>query len=245
MPSGALQLTVSELFVSVQGEGPSIGKPAAFVRLGNCNLTCSYCDTPYTWDFERFDATKELSQRRVEDVVRFLLESCPGRVIITGGEPLIQQKLLADLLALVDEAVARQEPRPWAGRLLVEIETNGTIQPTPALARRVDQWNVSPKLEASGEPEARRLRAGALAWFSSQPNAFFKFVVASEADAEEATGLVRRFGLPSERVLLMPEAKNRVELEARELAVSTWAAERRFGTTTRLHLKLWDGARGT
>jgi 7-carboxy-7-deazaguanine synthase len=247
MPADAVELTISELFVSVQGEGPSTGQASAFVRLGHCNLACSYCDTPYTWDFERFDAEVELSRVPVSSVVDFLIEQGPGRVVITGGEPLIQQKVLTRLLADVDlraEALAGSIWPGTAGRLVVEVETNGTIRPTLGLAARVDQWNVSPKLAASGEPAERRLRDKALAWFSAEPRAFFKFVVQSAGDAAEAAELVARLGVPSERVLLMPQAKDRVELEANEGAVAMWARQHHFGSTSRLHLKLWDGVRG-
>jgi 7-carboxy-7-deazaguanine synthase len=247
MPEGVLELDISELFVSVQGEGPSTGQPAAFVRLGHCNLACSYCDTPYTWDFERFDEAAELSRVPVSAVADFLIERGPGRVVITGGEPLIQQKVLTRLLAEVDLRADALGSAIWpqtGGRLLVEVETNGTIRPTLGLAERVDQWNVSPKLSGSGEPVERRLRDTALAWFSAEPRAFFKFVVQSAADATEAAELVARLGVPGERVLLMPQAKDRAELEANEAAVATWAQQHHFGSTSRLHLKLWDGARG-
>jgi hypothetical protein len=130
------------------------------------------------------------------------------------------------------------------GRLVVEVETNGTIQPTPELALRVDQWNVSPKLDASGEPRERRFRERALSWFAGQDHAFFKFVVDSKESVNEALELSALLGVPKSRVLLMPQAKNRSELLEREGPVLAWAEEQGVRFTTRRHLKLWDGARG-
>jgi len=247
MALGTAELTISEVFVSVQGEGPSAGKPAAFVRLGHCNLTCSYCDTPYTWDFARYDEAKELRRVPLPELTAFLLDQGPGLVVVTGGEPLIQQKVLERLFLEVDErALKRAEPL-WpdtGGRLSIEVETNGTIRPTSGLAARVNQWNVSPKLRSSGEPAERRLRENTLRWFSEQPSAFFKFVVDTSESADEALELVELLGLPKQRVLFMPEAKNRRELEAREHLVAEWARQRDVRFTSRVHLKLWDGERG-
>ena len=59
-------LVVAEIFGPTwQGEGPSAGQVAAFVRLGLCNLTCAWCDTAYTWDRSRFDLRAELRRMRL------------------------------------------------------------------------------------------------------------------------------------------------------------------------------------
>ncbi len=109
-------LDIEEIFPTLQGEGPYVGWPAVFVRLGGCNLTCEFCDT----EFENF---KPLSLDAVlERVNQFA--SVQGKriselVVITGGEPLRQP------IAPLCEALLEQD-------YLVQIETNGTLyRPLP------------------------------------------------------------------------------------------------------------------
>lgn len=233
-------LLVSERFVSLQGEGVSQGEPAAFLRLGRCNLTCGFCDTPYTWDFENYSFEEELRTVAIDDVVAWVLSESPGRLIVTGGEPLIQQKDLAHLFSTLDRA-----RRARNGRLeFIEIETNGTVLPLPALSQRVDQWNVSPKLKNSGQPRERALRPSAIAHFAGLDHAYFKFVVRDGADADEALALVRASQLRPERVLFMPEARDALELRARGAEVAELALRARVRYSGRMHLELFGGGRG-
>jgi organic radical activating enzyme len=241
-----------EIFASIQGEGVSCGTPSVFVRLAYCNLRCTWCDTAYTWDWRRYDPAQETMALPADAVVDQVLGLAEGagqedqedpapaldrrrivtNVVITGGEPLAQQVELAPLLTALKRADLR-----------VEIETNGTLVPSAALAC-VDQWNVSPKLANSGNALAARTVDAALAWFAAAPNAFFKFVVVAPEDVAEVNALVTRLGLPVARVLLMAEATDRATLAER----SPWVVEQcratgyRFGP--RLHVALWGAARG-
>ena len=102
-PAGnAAWLLVAETFgdkkPTFQGEGPSCGTPAVFIRLSRCNLTCSWCDTKYTWDWEHYDPRKESARLGVTALAEWALALSPGLVIITGGEPLLQQPKLSLLV---------------------------------------------------------------------------------------------------------------------------------------------------
>jgi len=154
-------------------------------------------------------------------------------VVLTGGEPLLQDSKLSTLAARLKTAQRR-----------IEVETNGTRVPSPELAANVDQWNVSPKLENSGNSPGRREIPRALHWFAAQSNAFFKFVVSSPADMPELSAFVGEYQVPAARVLLMPEARDPATLRDR----SRWLAEasRAYGYrfTSRLHILLWGDERG-
>ncbi len=125
-------LQLAEIFYSIQGEGEHTGKPAVFVRLAGCNLSCDFCDTDYSL---KFFAT-------VDDVVakvRDLGNDCP-MVVLTGGEPFAQREAL-DLI----EALRVDGRR-------VHVESNGTI----ASDLPEDVWlTVSPK-ERVDERMAKR-----------------------------------------------------------------------------------------
>lgn len=226
------QLKLSEIFSSLQGEGPSAGAPALFVRLALCNLRCSWCDTRYTWDFERYDYESEVRVVPLDELGARIRGASEGRVIFTGGEPLLQQRALAKLFEALPSA------------LQIEVETNGTIAPEPALAARVDQWNVSPKLAHGGDPEARRIRIDALIALRDTGRAFLKFVLQSAQDWHETAALIERLGWPRERVFLMPEASTPEEHAQRAGALAELCQQRGVRFSPRLHVLLWGGARG-
>ena len=109
---------IVEIFHSVQGEGFHAGIPHVFVRFGNCNLRCEWCDT----DFLTYD------ERSLESIVDEVLSYNCDRVIFTGGEPALQD------LSTIGSSLKGEG-------IILSIETNGTIEVDPI----IDWICVSPK----------------------------------------------------------------------------------------------------
>ncbi|MES2215307.1 MAG: 7-carboxy-7-deazaguanine synthase QueE [Pseudomonadota bacterium] len=141
------KLFVQSIFPTIQGEGPAAGLPSVFIRLGGCNLACSFCDT----EFESFE------EMGVDDVIN-AVNGCtsPSRyVVITGGEPFRQPiGLLCNLLI--------------EAKYKVQIETNGTLyRDLPEAVEIV----CSPKSSKSGYGKIREdllLRISALKFLVSK-----------------------------------------------------------------------------
>lgn len=209
-----------EIFYSLQGEGARMGTPAVFLRLAGCNLHCSWCDTKYSWK-------KGLNVAVEEVAARICAFACNG-LVVTGGEPLLQQEELAALLELLP------------ADMFVEVETNGTLIPSAALLARVGQWNVSPKLGHSGNDAEAALQADALAAFAALPHAWFKFVVQGEED----WAAIEDLQLPRERIILMPQAADCEALAQARPAVAEMCLRHRVRLGERMHLVLWDTKKG-
>jgi 7-carboxy-7-deazaguanine synthase len=226
-------LLVSECFgPTIQGEGPNAGRPATFVRLGLCNLDCSWCDTPYTWDWTGKNGAPQdktaLLHMTVDAVAKEITSRDTQLVVITGGEPMLQQNKIAELVDLL------------AGTHDFEIETNGTLAPTSSMPVR---FNVSPKLSSSGVDAEQADKA--MRNYAGRVGAIFKFVVAGYLDLLDVDRLVNEHGVGSHRVWLMPEGRLPVDLIGGN---ATWLAERcierGFNFSQRLHVLLWGDERG-
>ncbi len=226
------RLLVAEIFgPTFQGEGPSAGRLASFVRLSRCQLACTWCDTPYTWDRTRYDLRAESRRMPQAEVWHAVKAIDTGLVVITGGEPLLQQDRLVWLAGMC-RATGRR----------TEIETNGAVVPSRAIAGATRRFNVSLKLANSGMPAPRRLRPEAIRALASTGKAAWKFVVTSPADLDEITELQRRHAL--DPVWVMPEGTTSDQIlhRMRELAGPVLA--RGWNLTPRLHTLLWEDARG-
>ncbi len=235
-----------EIFASLQGEGPSQGKPCAFVRLSRCNLACRWCDTPYTWHFtgdnrphrggETYDRAENQLTLGEEDTAARIAALGMPRLVVTGGEPLLQAPALARMLAHLPALLP-----PMA----IEVETNGTVAPHPALDALVGQYNVSPKLAHSGNPADLALPPERLAHWAAEPRAILKFVIAEPGDVAEVLALMDRFAIPAGRVWLMAEGVDAATLAARERWLAPLCLDHNLTLSKRLHIELFGDARGT
>jgi organic radical activating enzyme len=231
-----------EIFASLQGEGPSMGMPVAFVRLSRCNLACTWCDTAYTWRFEgdnRPHRDGVAFARKANQVTLSAQETAEqiaalgqNRLVITGGEPLLQAGALAEMLAHLPD-------------ISVEIETNGTVAPPPRLDVRVDQYNVSPKLAHSGNPADLALIPERLEAWAADLRAFLKFVIAAPEDVDEVLELQRRYRFKPGQVFLMAEGTDTAAQRARQAWLSELCLKHGFRMSDRLHIHLYGDTRGT
>jgi 7-carboxy-7-deazaguanine synthase len=251
------KLLVSEIFYSLQGEGVNIGEPTVFLRLGICNLHCWYCDTKYTWlfneelaeqvissveklgtqtpdDLRVYDLKMELAKEDYRQIeIRILAHNC-NHLVLTGGEPMLQQR---PLIPLLRDLRARQ--------FYIEAETNGTVKPSQDILELVNQWNVSPKLSGSGNSLLSREKSDCFKLFADLDNAYFKFVIQNEVELDEVDELVQKYSIMRSRVILMPEGITPSTLEKRSSWLVGMCKERGYRFSTRLHILLYGNRRGT
>lgn len=137
-------MRLSELYVSVQGEGPRVGEPTIFVRFGGCNLRCALwpCDTPYAVDPKLYrNEWEEIGPRALtERITQLAARNGVSNICFTGGEPFLQKTdMMNQLINFLSDAGFH-----------LEAFTNGTLLYSQIALRKVDMvmdW----KMRGSGE----------------------------------------------------------------------------------------------
>ena len=222
-------MKIAEVFYSLQGEGSLVGVPSVFVRTSGCNLRCSWCDTPYTsWRPEGVDMS-------VDEVLRAAAQYPTRHVVVTGGEPMISPEIEA-LTAGLREADRH-----------ITIESAGTVF-KPVMC---DLMSISPKLANSTPdgpfaPQHERLRwqPDVVRKLMARYEYQLKFVIAEPGDLAEVRLAVEAVNAPAERVLLMPEGRDRDVLRARSVWLAEICKEHGYRMSPRLHVELWGDKRG-
>jgi organic radical activating enzyme len=228
-----MTVPVSEAFGAVwQGEGPHAGRRCSFLRLGLCNLHCEWCDTPYTWDSERFDVAQECPPWTADQIIDAITAHDTSLLVLSGGEPLIHQGNYALLEAL--------DRLPHD----VHVETNGTLTPTARFAARVAHWSVSPKVAQDADPWHRRIRPVVLSWFAQQPNAILKVVCRDADDVHRLADEVDGWGLwRRDAIWIMPEGVTAEAVTGSALRIADAVASHGWNLPLRQHTLMYGTER--
>ncbi len=174
-----VELRVTEIFYSLQGESNTVGIPTVFVRLTGCPLRCTYCDTAYAFTGGVIKPLDEILQTIKAFQTRY--------ITVTGGEPLAQKPCLDLLKALADRDYN------------VSLETSGAITIDGVDNRVIIVMDL--KTPSSGEV-SRNLYNNLR---SLKPKDQVKFVIGDETDYQWARETMKKYRI-SERceVLFSP-----------------------------------------
>ncbi len=207
---------VIEKFVSIDGEGPSAGQLATFIRFSRCNLRCSWCDTKYSWD-----GSSETTEMTAEEIYQYIKDSGVANVTLTGGEPLIQDHLekLLDLLSQDKQLTTR-------------IETNGSIS-IKSLKENYKMSNVQFIVDYK-LPDSKMMTTMCHENFEDVDAwDVYKFVIASEKDLKVAIDLVNEYDLTNRCLVYFSPV---VEEIAPEMIVEAMKENRLNGVRLQLQL---------
>lgn len=211
-------MLVSEIFLSIQGESTYAGLPCIFVRLAVCNLSCTWCDTPYA------QTTEGSSELEINDIVNEVKRYNCRLVEITGGEPLVQAETIALVKRLIDEGFK------------VLIETNGSVSLASLDKRAVKIVDV--KCPSSGHWGSFLLKN--LDFIT--PEDEVKFVIGDRNDYDCAKRfLSENVKDRTTKVLFAPV---RPALEPRMLAEWILNDSLKVRLQLQLHTYIWDNERG-
>lgn len=243
-------IPIAESFYTLQGEGRTVGTPSVFLRTGGCNLLCGNVENPddpqeeliqgdnATWTCDTISVWRNPNTYTIDEIVDHFAENGwneklegGAHLILTGGEPMLRQESLLELLKELPDTT-------------VEVETNGTIKPEKEFDSYVDYYNVSLKLSNSGMSKDRRIKPKAIHYFRDSDKAMFKIVVSREEDLRELWELQSDFGIESPNVQLMPAGYTREDLDDSYQSVAEICKEYNYRFSPRLHVNLWGQATG-
>ena len=125
-------LPLVEKFHSLQGEGFHAGKSAFFIRLAGCHVGCSWCDTKYSWEKEKYPL---MSIKKIIDEIKKAREKGASFLVITGGEPLHHN--LDNFCQAINKETSKKKQNP----IKIHIETSGVNK----ISGNYDWITLSPK----------------------------------------------------------------------------------------------------
>lgn len=217
MTNDAPSLKITEVFLSIQGEANTVGKPTVFVRLTGCPLRCGYCDSEYAF----YGGERVSVEALLQQVADYQVE----HVCVTGGEPLAQPNVHHLLKALCDQG----------GQ--VSLETSGAM-PIAGVDPRV---SIVMDLKTPASGEVARNDYSNISQLRAHDQV--KFVICDRQDYEWATFKLNEYQLQKQvtEVLFSPSYE---QLAPAQLV--DWIIEDRLPVRfqMQLHKSLWGDKPG-
>lgn len=207
-------LHLSEIFVSFQGEGVTVGLPFSFIRLAGCPLRCAWCDTTYA-----YEASFTLA---ITQVLTHCAGLWPRRVLVTGGEPLAQPASKSLVQCLLQAGFS------------VWIETSGALD----IAGIDERASIVLDVKCPSSGMADRMWWGNLDALRRRDQV--KFVIGDRGDFEYAKDVVATHDLARRSTVLMSPVGG---TDAALLADWLLDARLEARLSLRLHSAIWGDAR--
>lgn len=185
---------IIEKFLSIDGEGPTAGELATFIRFQGCNLRCSWCDTTYS--FEKEGIKEVLSAK---EIYKYIKQNNAINVTLTGGEPLIQEGI-DELLGLLDKDE----------NLKVHIETNGSVDIEPFKKKYKNiVYILDYKLPSS--KMTNKMNKNNLKIVENKD--IYKFVLGNMEDLKVAYGIIKEYDLDKRCLVYFSPVFGEIKLE--------------------------------
>jgi len=229
------EIPISEIFHSIQGEGPKIGHPTVFVRVFGCNMkpVCPWCDSMYA--VQKEDDTVKIVP--IEDVVNEILKYSCGDITFTGGEPLLYIDQIKQIMGLLS----------LTGNFTFNFETNGMIWPGD-----IEDYNItyiiSPKFHAMDlnvtEETIGEYIGKLKVWHQVERHpVYFKYVYEGQETIDNIKKLESLLQFNFKQMpYLMPEGKFFDQDKYKELAQV--CLDNNWIMSSRLHTIIWGNKRG-
>lgn len=218
-------------------EGPDAGRRCVTIRLSGCNLTCEECDQPSTWGHHM--TSRPVRAGVFLDHINHAATHTPiGDVLITGGEPLLQQDD-PGLRYLVESLIASERA--------VHVDTNGSIEPAdwwwegnPQVGTGLIRWRVSPKIfgALATDPKTSRIRTKALRWFARHPHAQFLFPCANPTEIGGVRQFRDNYRMNPNRVWIYPLGMEKKDVVLSGPSLAETAIRSGFNISTRLSIMM-------
>jgi 7-carboxy-7-deazaguanine synthase len=205
-------LKINEIFYSIQGESSLAGLPCIFIRLTYCNLRCSYCDTEYAF-YEGTDYT-------IEEILAEIKNYECNLVEVTGGEPLVQKKVLPLIKLLCDSDYD------------VMIETGGSLS-----IKEIDQRvKVIMDLKCPSSKMANKNLYENISYLKQ--NDEVKFVIGNREDYDWSNTIIQKYSLTDKCSVLF----SNVFEELKPIQLAEWILEDNLKVRfqIQMHKYIWD-----